>query len=113
MQQTVTHFRDALRDPGRFYNVTFDLALTLNQHPSDPGKAGCMLELISLGTVYFDASSPYGPAFKTVGPFGIDGNYFGSAVGLGFFFKCYNNANGTVLIDNIVFSQHGRAVAIA
>lgn len=108
--------------PGRFYNLTFDLALKQIYTPK-AAKVGCFLDVQNVKSLAIKlANSTYGPNFKKVGPLLIDASRdFSGVVGNGavFFLNCFEQdpitreaiaGNATIGIDNVFWHQNGHVV---
>jgi hypothetical protein len=119
LKQDGSGFDKNRASPGRFYNLTFDLALKRIYTPKT-ARVGCFLQIFYTNQVKL-VNSTFGPKFKTVGPMLFDANkaFYGANDGARFELDCYEQdpitlesigGNATIAIDNVVWSQYGREV---
>lgn len=115
---TITQFGGNLRsdevDPGRFYNISYDVAIQSYYQSDDPAAYICNFYASPAGGI--SLSDPaFGPTFKQVGPYTFSGSSFQGGLQLGFHLHCYSNkqpaiGGATVLVKNLRLTQHGRDV---
>jgi hypothetical protein len=97
---------------GRFYNISFNLAIT--QHYEAPSsKKGCFLFARYFDKGFYMTDTRYGPNFKSVGPFQFDASFYRNNVYSRFEMYRDEAGNGTVLIDNVRFTQGGQVVGVS
>jgi hypothetical protein len=97
-------------DPGRFYNLTNDLALQSYYQSNDPAALIC--SFTGQPGDQIKLSDPaYGPNFKQAGPYTFSGSSFQGGLQLAFYLSCYSNqqpavGGATVLLKNVRLTQH-------
>lgn len=109
MYQDATEFDYNPGSPNRFYNLSFDFAVA-QQYKAPSSKRGCYLYARMFDLPIYLNDSNYGPTFKTVGPVQFDASMYRNNVYAEFSLYCDYPGNGTVLIDNVRFTQGGLVV---